>query len=96
MAKAGKVSHKIGFGDSFARRMDSSGYRAREAAENVAGGYHTIAHAMKGWEESPGHRKNLLKPIINEIGMGVAQAYDKQFDFYWAMVLARPFVFATQ
>lgn len=88
MAKTGKVQHAIGFGDSFARRLHASGYDARVAGENIAGGFDTIEEAMQGWKDSPGHRKNMLKPTINEIGIGVANNPTARLKNYWAMVIA--------
>ncbi|MEP0521602.1 MAG: CAP domain-containing protein [Hyphomicrobiales bacterium] len=88
MAKTGKVQHAIGFGDSFARRLHASGYDALVAGENIAGGFDTIEEAMQGWKDSPGHRKNMLKPTINEIGIGVARNPTARLKTYWAMVIA--------
>lgn len=88
MAKTGKVQHSIGFGDSFARRLHASGYDALVAGENIAGGFDTIEEAMQGWKDSPGHRKNMLKPTINEIGIGVANNPTARLKTYWAMVIA--------
>lgn len=88
MAKTGKVQHAIGFGDSFERRLHASGYDALIAGENIAGGFDTIEEAMQGWKDSPGHRKNMLKPRINEIGIGVANNPTARLKNYWAMVIA--------
>lgn len=88
MAKTGKVQHAIGFGDSFAKRLHASGYDALIAGENIAGGFDTIEEAMQGWKDSPGHRKNMLKPTINEIGIGVANNPTTRLKTYWAMVIA--------
>ncbi|MER2107501.1 MAG: CAP domain-containing protein [Solibacillus sp.] len=41
------------------------------AAENIAKGYETIFHVHNGWMNSEGHRKNLLNPALEEIGVGV-------------------------
>lgn len=87
MAKTGKVQHAIGFGDSFVRRLHASGYVAQEAAENISGGFDTIEQAMVGWQESPGHRKNMLKPAVREIGLGVSSNPTTGLKTYWVMVL---------
>ena len=87
MARTGKVEHSIGFGDNFVRRLYASGYDAQEAAENIAGGFDTIEEAMIGWQTSAGHRKNLLKPAVREIGIGVSQNPTTHLETYWAMVL---------
>lgn len=87
MARTGKVQHAIGFGDSFARRLHASGYVAQEAAENISGGFDTIEQAMVGWQESPGHRKNMLKPAVREIGLGVSSNPTTGLKTFWVMVL---------
>ncbi|MEH6727826.1 MAG: CAP domain-containing protein [Hyphomicrobiales bacterium] len=87
MAKTGKVQHAIGFGDSFVLRLHASGYVAQEAAENISGGFDTIEQAMVGWQESPGHRKNMLKPAVREIGLGVSSNPTTGLKTYWVMVL---------
>lgn len=87
MARTGKVQHSIGIGDNFVRRLYASGYDAQEAAENIAGGFDTIEEAMIGWQNSAGHRKNLLKPAVREIGLGVSRNPTTHLETYWAMVL---------
>lgn len=87
MARTGKVKHAIGFGDSFVRRLHASGYVAQEAAENISGGFDTIEEAMVGWQESPGHRKNMLKPAVREIGLGVSHNPTARLKTFWVMVL---------
>lgn len=87
MAKTGQVKHAIGFGDSFVRRLHASGYFAQEAAENISGGFDTIEEAMVGWQESPGHRKNMLKPAVTEIGLGVSNNPTTRLKTFWVMVL---------
>jgi len=87
MARTGKVQHAIGFGDSFVRRLHASGYFAQEAAENISGGFDTIEQAMVGWQESPGHRKNMLKPAVREIGLGVSNNPTTGLKTFWVMVL---------
>jgi hypothetical protein len=87
MARTGQVKHAIGFGDSFVRRLHASGYVAQEAAENISGGFDTIEEAMVGWQESPGHRKNMLKPAVREIGLGVSSNPTTGLKTFWVMVL---------
>lgn len=91
MAQTGKVDHAIGFGNSFSKRMDRSSYRAAEAAENLAGGYNSAADAVQGWETSPGHRRNLLKQGVTEMGLGIAANPTARLGTYWALILAAPF-----
>ena len=54
--------------------------------ENVASGQKSFADAMHFWEESSGHRTNLLRPNVTAIG--VAMAKTKSGHPYWTLVLA--------
>jgi uncharacterized protein YkwD len=45
-----------------------------------------VADAMHFWEESSGHRTNLLRP--NVAAIGVAMAKDGSGRLYWTRVLA--------
>ncbi|MBP1851363.1 CAP domain-containing protein [Rhizobium halophytocola] len=85
MAKAQKMSHLIGFRDSFYDRMKSSDVTL-PAAENIATGQKDVAAAVDAWVHSPKHLKNMLG---NYSGLGVAVAYDSSTKRpYWAMVLS--------
>jgi uncharacterized protein YkwD len=57
---AGERAAACGYGFSF--------------GENIAYGYPTAAAVMQGWENSPGHRANMLSPNFNAIGVGVARS----------------------
>lgn len=39
------------------------------AGENIAKGQDTPEHAMKSWMDSSGHRKNILNPKFQEMGV---------------------------
>jgi uncharacterized protein YkwD len=89
MVRQGKVSHDAGDGQLDARAR-AVGYRYSRIAENVAGGYQTLAEAFSGWRESAGHRKNMLMPSATRIGIAVAQAPGHKYKVFWTMVLAEP------
>ncbi|MBL4646343.1 MAG: CAP domain-containing protein, partial [Rhizobiales bacterium] len=72
------------------KRLFAANYDARIAGENIAGGFDTIEQAMVGWQNSPGHKKILLKPRVTEIGIGVARNLTTGLETYWVMVLALP------
>ena len=57
----------------------------RVVAENVAAGLKSYSDVMRGWEQSSGHRKNLLHPDVNEAG--VAMAENRSGRAYWTLVL---------
>lgn len=43
------------------------------ASENIASGQKTPAEVVKGWMNSPGHRKNILNEEVTHIGVGYAE-----------------------
>ncbi len=83
MARKQKMAHKVGFGQSFSARLKRVGYRGL-AAENIARGQKTLTRVLKGWMNSPGHRKNMLHPRMRYFGLSVAKSGGRN---YWAMVL---------
>lgn len=86
MAKADKMSHLIGMGDSFLSRMKSHSVPL-PAAENIASGQNEVERAVQAWIDSPKHLENMLG---NYHGLGVAVARDAASGNrpYWAMVLS--------
>lgn len=77
MARRSYFSHEIpGVGDAAAWALGELP-DAMEAAENLgrsnAGNGVVIGTLFGAWVESPGHRRNLLKPELNRVGIGVAE-----------------------
>lgn len=56
----------------------------RRAAENIAAGQRTPAEVVDGWMNSPGHRKNILDPNLNQIGVGYAEG--GSYGVYWTQM----------
>jgi len=88
MASRDKLGHDVA-GD-FGRRISGSGYDARSAYENVGAGYHTLAEAFSGWRGSPGHRANMLRRDVTQIGIASAYAPRSKYKVFWALILASP------
>ena len=50
----------------------SVGYRYKIIAENIgSGNFYTNQKIVDGWMQSPGHRRNILSPEVEEIGAAV-------------------------
>ncbi|MGN9836517.1 CAP domain-containing protein [Nonomuraea sp. H19] len=71
MARTGRLSHNSPNGASPWDRMERAGYHFG-AAENIGAGYGTPEEAVRGWLDSPDHRKNILDCRLKAIGVGVA------------------------
>jgi uncharacterized protein YkwD len=72
-------------------RIKTGGYEIGRIAENV--GYQLnrpddAASMMDGWKASTGHRRNMLLPDVNEIGVGAAQG--KSGRWYFVQLFGRP------
>jgi len=87
MAKAGKMAHLIGMGDSFLDRMKGQGV-ALPAAENIAMGQDNAEKAYAAWYRSPKHLENMLGPNYSGLGVAVMRNPTSGNQPYWAMVLS--------
>ncbi|MEL6421361.1 MAG: CAP domain-containing protein [Pseudomonadota bacterium] len=87
LAKWDRISHHGSDGSNPWKRVARTGYNARLTAENVGTGQITIDEVFKGWQDSPGHNKNLLLADAEE--MGIALVYDPKTEFktFWTLVL---------
>ncbi|NDJ16071.1 hypothetical protein GS601_02015 [Myxacorys almedinensis A] len=56
-------------------RMQGQGYAYSRAAENIAFGQTTPQQVVSDWMNSPGHRKNILDPNLQDIGVGYYNGY---------------------
>jgi uncharacterized protein YkwD len=86
MAKKNKLDHDVKA--PLAKRLNSSGYPATVAVENVSAGYHTMAEAFSGWRDSPPHRANMLKSGVTKLGIAATYAPNTKYKVFWTMILA--------
>lgn len=81
MAYLGELTHK-----GFKRRMRKFGV-VKPAAENIAVGQPDIASVLKAWENSSGHRTNMLASY-NRVGMAIARNENSGSKPYWVLLLS--------
>ncbi|MDD2706979.1 MAG: CAP domain-containing protein [Verrucomicrobiae bacterium] len=75
--------------DDFDERLKNLAISFQSAGENVAsnrGHDDPVAHAVKGWLKSPGHRANLLGDFTLT-GVGIAR--DKEGRFYFTQIFLK-------
>ena len=97
LARTGQFAHEAD-GRQPAQRAEASGYRYCLISENLAmnldsRGFEARAlarEAVEGWKNSPGHRANMLRPTVTEIGVAVARAPDRDPKFISVQVFGRP------
>jgi hypothetical protein len=66
--------------ENLAMAMDSRGFTARDYA----------GRAVRGWENSPGHRKNLMLPYVTDIGVAVVRAGTNDPRYIAVQMFGRP------
>jgi uncharacterized protein YkwD len=49
--------------------------------------YFTIDEVFKGWQDSPGHNKNLLLTDATEMGIALVQDPKTEFKTFWTLVI---------
>lgn len=84
MSASGKVSHDVG--GPFSVRV--SKLRKSKAAENIAAGFISFSETLKQWEDSPGHRANLLMPGARKVGVASVANPKSPYRMFWAMVIS--------
>jgi uncharacterized protein YkwD len=83
MALSGTVSHSAG--GSFVTRV--AGLRKSRAAENIGAGFLSFPEMLKQWEDSAGHRANLLMTGARRVGVASVDNPKSPYRKFWAMVI---------
>ena len=83
MASTGTVSHSVG--GSFSTRVASLHKTA--AGENIGAGFRSFAEMLKQWEDSAGHRENLLMMRARKVGVASVDNPKSPYGRFWAMVI---------
>ena len=87
LAKWDRISHYGSDGSNPWDRVKRAGYNAKLAAENVGTGQVSFAEVLKGWQESPGHNKNLLQAEAQHMGLALVQDPKTEFKTFWTLVI---------
>jgi len=87
MATHGKMTHKGSDGSNSIGRISAQGYQYRRAGENIAAGHFTVDGLMKGWMDSPPHKRNILGSFSQ---IGVAYATAENGKRYWCVTFGLP------
>jgi uncharacterized protein YkwD len=78
MKRSGRMSH-----DGFDARFKAAGKKgAMGCMENVGWNQPTAASLLEGWQNSPGHDRNLLDPQVTSVGIARAGTYTTFFACY--------------
>jgi hypothetical protein len=66
--------------ENLASILDTRGFTSENYARRV----------VQGWEDSPGHRENMLQPFVTETGVAVMQASPVAPKYIAVQLFARP------
>jgi uncharacterized protein YkwD len=83
MAASGTVSHSAA--GNFAMRV--APLRKSRAAENIGAGFISFSEMLKQWEDSRGHRENLLMAGARRVGVASVDNPKSPYRKFWAMVI---------
>jgi uncharacterized protein YkwD len=87
-------SHRGSNGSTAESRIAATGYNAFTSSENIAAGFATPTGVMQAWMDSPPHRKNLLNPILQEMGVGFFlldnDLGNTNLRYYWKQDFGKP------
>ncbi len=87
LAKWDRISHYGSDGSNPWDRVKRAGYNAKVAAENVGTGQVSFNEVLKGWQESPGHNRNLLMNDVDSMGIALVQEPKTEFKTFWVLAL---------
>ena len=83
-ASRGRIGHRGPGGSRPWDRARGAGYSPHLTAENVASGQKSFGEAMRGWERSSEHKRNLLLPDAQAAGIAVSYRNGRA---YYTLVL---------
>jgi uncharacterized protein YkwD len=83
MAASGTITHSVG--GRFSSRV--APLRKSRAAENIGAGFLAFSEMLKEWENSRGHRENLLMPGARRVGVASVANPRSPYRKFWAMVI---------
>jgi len=88
-----KVGHTGEGGSDQLDRIKAAGYPISPGgfgSENMAAGMSGVDNVMQAWMWSSGHRRNLLRPDWEHIGVGYARRTDGPYKHFWVVTFGRP------
>jgi uncharacterized protein YkwD len=83
-------SHVTPEGTPPRQRVLAAGYSGEIVAENIAAGQTSVELAVEAWMHSTDHRRNILDPRFQEIGIGMAVgSYEHKYKILWVQNFGR-------
>jgi uncharacterized protein YkwD len=84
-------AHASPEGRTVIHRAATAWYQFHMVGENIAHGQLSVEQVVKGWMESPEHRRNILDHAYIHMGLGLALGETSQgFEVEWVQTFGRP------
>lgn len=81
-------------GSTADKRILAAGYNYAVVGENIAAGFATPEEAVQAWMDSPSHRKNILHPMMKQMGVGFYLLENDtgsvNYRYYWTQDFGKP------
>jgi uncharacterized protein YkwD len=91
MLARGYFAHESPEDKTVRQRSKEAGYDWRTIGENIAEGQFTVDEVMTTWLNSPGHRRNILDPRFEELGVGLALGRPNgRYRVLWSQAFGTP------
>jgi hypothetical protein len=84
------LSHTGRDGTNAQDRIEEAGYVIKGFGENVGAGANSPEKIVAAWMRSPGHRANILQPLFEEIGVGLALTTSGTYQYWWVQNFGAP------
>lgn len=78
-------SHYGSTGKTAGDRSTEAGYNWRHVGENIAAGQRNLQQAHIELVNSPGHCRNLMKPVYTHVGAACTESPDSKYKTYWTI-----------
>lgn len=88
MVRRAFFAHEDPDGGQVWDRALAAGYPYRKVAENIAAGQRSAGEVVRGWMDSPGHRRNILDAELTQIGVG--HVLGGTYGVVWTQVFGTP------
>jgi uncharacterized protein YkwD len=85
-----QLAHRGSDGSQVSDRVTRQGYAWRTVAENISFGRDDPRAVVIAWLNSPGHRANLLRAGVTQMGAALTYRGESPYRHYAVLVLAAP------
>lgn len=88
MASRNYFGHQSPDGTQASQRVSAEGYGWSAVGENIAAGNTSVSAVMASWLGSEGHCRNIMQPVVRDMGVACVRREGTSWGTYWTMVLA--------